>query len=280
MALSTTPLQPFGIAVHGYVPNGSADQLEAIADLFCEHSLVVVPQTPLSVDEQVRILNHLDTVIDEPGDGSHVTYVRHDPEGEQIDFAKGPLLFHFDLVFKDDWPIHIQSLYGEQVTRSGGDTHFVHCGDALQALPAELAKQLEGARVLNVFDPYAPTSGEYRSEHLGPYAERAIQDAIRGHPYRDRGVLTINRQQSDRIIGLPKADSDALLQQVFDHIYTDAGCYTHHWAPNDLIIWDNRVVQHCRGDYDPNQPRCLRRIITGDADTVVPMFRRWAEQLE
>lgn len=279
MALTITPLKPFGVAVRGYEPGGPVSQLEAIADLFRSHSLVVLPATLMPAKEHVRIVGHLDSVIDEARDGSGVSFVRHNPEGRQIDFTKGPLLFHFDLAFKDDWPVHIQSLYGEQLPRNGGDTHFVHCGQALDALPPELSQQLEGARVLNVFDPYAPTNGEYRSHNLGPYAERAVHDAIRKHPYLHSPVLTVNLQQSDQIIGLPREQSDELLRQVFDAIYTDATRYVHRWTLHDLILWDNRVVQHCRGDYDPSQPRCLRRVIAGDADTVVPLFRRWEEQL-
>lgn len=278
MALEIEYLQPFGVAVHGYRSGGAESQLEHVAELFARHSLLVFPRSALDAQEQLRIVARLAPVIEEFTGTGGVTRVEHRPEGEQVDFARGPLLYHFDLAFKDDWPIHVQSLYGEVIAASGGDTRFVHCADAADRLPEDLREALCTARVLNVFDPYGPTTDIYRSATAGPWAERAVHDALRPHPFSERQVVSINLQQSDRVIGLPADESGALLQQTFDHLYRAEAELVHHWQRDDLVIWDNRVVQHCRGDFDPREHRCLRRVIAGDADTVVPMFRRWTEQ--
>lgn len=279
MALEIEDLQPFGVAIHGYHPGGPDSQLERVAELFALNSLVVLPRTPMGGEEQLRLVARLAPVIEEFAGTGGVTWVEHKPDGEPVDFARGPLLYHFDLAFKDDWPIHVQSLYGEVITTNGGATQFVHGADAADRLPADLRQALQTSRVLNVFDPYGPTTDVYRSNTVGPWAERAIHDALRPHPFTNRQVVSINLQQSDRVIGMPPDQSAELLQRTFAHLYQDAATYVHHWQPDDLVIWDNRVVQHCRGDFDPRDHRRLRRVIAGDADTVVPMFRRWTEQL-
>ena len=40
----------------------------------------------------------------------------------------------------------------------------------------------------------------------------------------------------------------------------DADCtYVHEWAPGDLLIWDNLMLQHARMPFDPKEARTLRR---------------------
>ena len=72
-------------------------------------------------------------------------------------------------------------------------------------------------------------------------------------------------QHTDRIVGVPRAESDALLAEIYAHLYADEAVYEHRWLPGDLVIWDNLSVQHARPE--PNdQPRTLRRFHVSDTD--------------
>jgi taurine dioxygenase len=40
------------------------------------------------------------------------------------------------------------------------------------------------------------------------------------------------------------AESDALLQRMFEHCADERFRYTHKWAVGDLLLWDNRCTMH------------------------------------
>ena len=81
------------------------------------------------------------------------------------------------------------------------------------------------------------------------------------------GVATLFAclQHTDRILGLPRDESDALLEEIFAHLYHASNVVEHVWQPNDLVIWDNLTVQHARPDPTP-APRTLRRYHVSDVD--------------
>jgi len=38
--------------------------------------------------------------------------------------------------------------------------------------------------------------------------------------------------------------SDALIDDLMDHITSEKYVYRHKWQPNDVIVWDNRCLLH------------------------------------
>jgi taurine dioxygenase len=89
--------------------------------------------------------------------------------------------------------------------------------------------------------------------------------AIRTHPETGRKALYVNRLMTEEIEGIPEAEGDAILARLFDATERSPATYEHAWRKGDLIIWDNRSVQHARTDYPPDEPRLLRRVgIEGD----------------
>ncbi len=68
------------------------------------------------------------------------------------------------------------------------------------------------------------------------------------------------------IIGIEGMDDDdavALLTDVYGWQTRDEFQYRHHWEPNMLVMWDNRVVLHkATGGYDGHE-RLLHRTTIG-----------------
>ena len=56
------------------------------------------------------------------------------------------------------------------------------------------------------------------------------------------------------------------------HLYSPAYVYEHRWSEGDLILWDNRALQHARDALDPNAPRTLRRVSVGGT-SVIEFFK-------
>jgi taurine dioxygenase len=71
-----------------------------------------------------------------------------------------------------------------------------------------------------------------------------------------------------RIEGIPEAESEELLNYLFDHQEQPQFIYEHVWRPGDALMWDNRCVLHARTDFDPRERRRMRRI-TLPRETVI-----------
>ena len=65
---------------------------------------------------------------------------------------------------------------------------------------------------------------------------------------------------TDYIEGLPREESDALLETLFRHAEKDDFVYEHVWRPGDLLMWDNRCSMHARTYFDPAERRMMRRL--------------------
>jgi taurine dioxygenase len=81
---------------------------------------------------------------------------------------------------------------------------------------------------------------------------------VRTHPVTKRKGLFVNEAHTSHIAGLPPAESDALLKQLYEHIVKPEFQYVHSWRPGDLLMWDNAAVQH-KANFDYDLP--LRRLM-------------------
>ena len=64
---------------------------------------------------------------------------------------------------------------------------------------------------------------------------------------------------TDHIVGIDRAESDALLEGLFQVLEDPAHSYEHVWTPGDLVMWDNLCTLHARTWFDPSMSRVLRR---------------------
>ncbi len=88
---------------------------------------------------------------------------------------------------------------------------------------------------------------------------------IRQHPETGKKAIFVNALFTTQIEGLRRAESEALLAFLFEHITTDEFTCRFDWQPNSLVIWDNRCTQHKPiNDYFPAHRRMERITIDGD----------------
>jgi taurine dioxygenase len=66
---------------------------------------------------------------------------------------------------------------------------------------------------------------------------------------------------TNEITGQSHADSEALLEELFAHLYRADLLYEHEWRKHDLVAWDNIAVQHARPNVTLEGPvRTLRKV--------------------
>jgi len=115
----------------------------------------------------------------------------------------------------------------------------------------------------------ATAAGELRRGYVdAPDASQTVgaeHPIVRTHPATGRKALFLGRRRNAYIPGLSLADSEALLDALWDHATRDEFTWYQQWRAGDLILWDNRCVMHRRDAFDPATRRVMHRTqIKGD----------------
>ena len=135
---------------------------------------------------------------------------------------------------------------------------------AARTLPADLRARIEGARIKH--DSTYSSNGVLRPGMTVPAtpleAEGSVHPILRRLPGTDQDALFLGRRTNACIEGFPLAESEALLDDLWAHATQDEFTYRHRWSPGQVVVWDNRVVMHCRHPVDPGTVRFMWRTQT------------------
>jgi taurine dioxygenase len=179
-------------------------------------------------------------------------------------FGDGEMWFHHDTSYYPE-PHRATLLYSMKLPSWGGNTCFSNMYKAYDNIPRALRDKLEGRKVLQVHDYKRRERLDVDTLDL-TLVRHQWQPIFITHPATGRKSLYISRLMSAQIEGLPKAESEAALEQLFDISEDPAIIYEHEWRLGDLIIWDNWCSIHARKDFPRDEPRLMRRLtIEGQA---------------
>ena len=64
------------------------------------------------------------------------------------------------------------------------------------------------------------------------------------HPETRRPALYLGRRRNAYIMGMEVAESEALLDTLWEHATQDFLTWHHQWRAGDVVVWDNRCVMH------------------------------------
>ena len=95
-----------------------------------------------------------------------------------------------------------------------------------------------------------------------PKAEHPV---VRSHPVTGRKGIFVNQLFTTHLVGLPKAESDAILDFLFRHVQRGEFQCRFRWEPHSIAFWDNRWTQHLAiWDYWPQTRSGYRVTIKGE----------------
>jgi taurine dioxygenase len=167
----------------------------------------------------------------------------------------GEMMFHHDTIHRDE-PHKATLLYSVEIPTHGGDTLFASGTAAYDTLDPAMKNKLEGRRAVNFY----VYNSVKRNDKQGVNAtSQAVHPVVRTHEETKRRGLYVNRLMSVRIEDMDEAESDQILNYLFDHSEKPEFVYTHVWRKGDLIVWDNRCSSHARTDFPSDQRRLLLR---------------------
>jgi taurine dioxygenase len=149
---------------------------------------------------------------------------------------------------------------------TGGDTLFSNTYSAYDALSGPMKAFLCGLTAMHDGAPYYRSVNERIGRDDGGRSyPRAEHPVIRTHPESGRRGIFVNRMFTTQIVGLPRAESDAIMRFLFDHLAQPQFQCRFRWQKNSIAFWDNRCVQHqAIWDYWPQTRSGYRVTIKGD----------------
>jgi taurine dioxygenase len=272
MTLSITKLTPaIGARIDGIDASKPRDAAtaKALYQAWLDHVVLYFPAQDITPEQHKQFARVFGTVAERARDAATrpegsdydsnfmlISNVR-DEKGQPIgSLPDGEMWFHHDTSYVPE-PQKGTFLYAIDIPSTGGNTMFASMYAAYEKIPAALKAKLAGRRVLHVYD-YTTTA---RLDPDGDLAgiKHQWQPIFVHNPESGRTALFVNRLMTARIEGLDRAESDAILDELFAIAEDRSHVYEHVWTPGDLLIWDNRCSTHARTDFPAGERRLLRR---------------------
>jgi taurine dioxygenase len=257
-----------GAEVLGLEPRKPLDDdvVRELQAAFDEHSVLVFRDLDIDADFQrylvyTLIREELPTTDDAAS--PRVQHVSNRAEGGAAPY--GRLLFHCDNMFART-PQAAISLYGAKVEQPNAPTCFVSMGAAWDSLPDDLRARVEGSEARHGFDEnrYPNRGGdEDVIDALFEYNLSTVRPIPFRHPRTGRELLYVAQQSTIEILGLSPQENEALLDEIYAHLYRPENVLEHQWREHDLVIFDNIALQHARGTVALEGPERTLRKITG-----------------
>lgn len=178
--------------------------------------------------------------------------------------------WHTDITFSANPPTGTV-LYSRVVPPAGGDTAWASGTAVYESLPPSLRTYLEALEAVHSFEhsgwpPYFARlpDGEAvyrqaRNDHLP-----VVHPVIRTHPVSGKKIVYVSPNFTDRIKGLSRQESDALLAFLFARFQRPEFQARLRWEADTVAVWDNRATVHYAVTDYGDAHRLLHRVTFGE----------------
>ncbi len=273
--VKTSPLTPaFGIEVHGVsLAELSDGAFEELHGLWRANGVMLVRGQEATTDAEFEAFSARFGELDPPpnqGVGRknvpgfpnlYVVSNELDAAGEPLGaLGYGEAVWHTDMSYLPVPPI-ASMLLARRLPDWGGNTWAASMCAAYENLPPALKHR--AAKLWIKHDGTRDSGGNLRKG----VADDDNPVTARGHPHpaviRDPGTgkpaLFLGRRPRSYVVGLPVAESEALLDELWRWAIQPSNVYEHRWRLGDVLIWSNYCTMHRRDEFDKNSIRRMHR---------------------
>jgi taurine dioxygenase len=179
----------------------------------------------------------------------------------------GEAVWHTDMSYLEVPPM-ASMLYALEVPPAGGNTSFCSMYAVYEALPSQLKQRI--ANITIKHDGTYNSGGYLRQGVTATDDPRtspgAVHPLVCTHPDTGRRMLYLGRRRNAYLMGLELAESEALLDALWQFVEKPEFAWEHVWQVGDLVLWDNRCTMHRRDPFDDATRRIMHRTqIKGNA---------------
>ncbi|KAI1113759.1 alpha-ketoglutarate-dependent sulfonate dioxygenase [Nemania sp. NC0429] len=242
-------------------------QKDELALLIAERSVVffrnqdISPQQQLDLGRYYGVPEVHPQVAQVPGHiGVTVIWPDLQATERSADFRNpgGASRWHSDLVHELQ-PAGITHLHNDTVPPNGGDTLWASGYAAYEKLSPGFRRLIDGKQAVYIS---AHAYLDRDDPHAGPKHVERVHPLVRVHPATGWKALWVNRAMTDRIVGLDRAESDVILNYLYDVYESNVDIQVRFkWTPGTSALWDNRITIHnASWDYGGRHPRHGTRV--------------------
>lgn len=267
---------PCGAVVRGIDLRQTLDAhtLAAVRAAWLQHQVLAFVDQTLTLEDLERFALCIGPYGQDPYFESvpghpHVAQVKREADETSTIFADN---FHSDWSFLARPPA-ATLLYGDVIPPVGGDTLFANQYAAWDGLSPAMQALLEDKQGVHSARRGYAKNGRYGEGDKGRsmairFDDSALatqtQPIARVHPETGRTALFVSPGYTIGIDGMPDAEAQPLLLELFRHQAKPEFVYRHVWQEGTLLLWDNRCLVHAAtGGYDGHR-RLLHRITVGE----------------
>lgn len=251
---------------------GDAALRAELRKALAEYQVLFFRQQTLTPEQQIEVAK----VFGDP-DKAKAFFPRHEKhkvieviETRPAGHRYGVDQWHVDISFSANPPTGTV-LYSHVIPAAGGDTLWGSATAVYDSLPKSLQVYLEELEAVHSFE-HSGWPGYFEQLENGDELYRqaraenlpVVHPVVRTHPVTGKKLVYVNPNFTDRIKGLSRQQSDALLAFLFAQFQRPEVQARLRWEKNTVAIWDNRATVHyATNDYD-SQHRLLHRVTFGE----------------
>lgn len=267
-----TGAELFGADLSGPIDDALGDALRAALGAW---QVIFLPGQNLDIAAQKRLTQVFGPMVRSPyvvpmDEDADVIAVLKEANEVNVGVFGGD--WHSDFSFLTEPPLG-SVLNAVEVPPVGGDTLWANQVAALDALGADIRRQIEGRDVIHIGKPYGVSHAPREEERSGgsirmvrddPAADREVaHPAIRRDPISGRQALNFNPTYAVRLSDRSEAESVGLLDEIHRHTTRPEFCCRYRWRAGTVAIWNNFTTMHYAvNDYDGHR-RLLYRTTFG-----------------
>ncbi len=251
-----------GVRLSGDLPD------EVIAEIrraWLDYKVVYVRDQDISSAEHVEFARRFGELEVHPfllGSEEHPELVRFEKGVEASGFENG---WHHDVTWRET-PSMGAILRSIQVPATGGDTAFSDMAAAYDGLDDEMKERLDGLQAAHdytlAFGSFVDDSKKAEMREQYPVVHHPI---VRTHPETGRKLLFVNAYFTSHVVDVDENEGNQLLRDLISRASIMEYQSRVSWKPNQVTLWDNRIVQHyALSDYYPDVHIMERASIVGD----------------
>ena len=189
-------------------------------------------------------------------------------KSEAMSYNRGNQLWHSDSSFKEI-PSKASLLSAREVPPSGGETEFADMRAAWDALSAKKKAEISDLVAHHSLAHSRATMGYDAGEKFMDVEKSEVppipQPLIRVSPVTGRKSLYVGSHAA-YIDGMDHDAGRTLLDGLLAHAAEDRFIYIHNWAAFDLVMWDNRCINHRGRPWESQKHRRVMRRTTIGGD--------------
>ena len=246
--------------------------LDALKDLVWDKGVAVLRDQSLTPEDHIALANRwggIDINNYFPLEGEHpeIAIVGKTPE-QTTNIGGG---WHTDHSY-DQVPAMGSILVARTLPPKGGDTLFIHMGEAYDSLDEATKAEIEGLSAFHTADHIYSPDGIYAQTDQGATLRGqdlktgAVHPLVVRHPRTGRRLLYVNPSFTLNIVGRTREESLPLLQRLWAAAMREELQGRVEWRDGTVAIWDNRTTWHyAMNDYHGHAREMHRITLTGEA---------------